>query len=253
MASGAAHAVSPISAMRVAPRLDMLLPPNGVGVVHAHRAPLGTASERAPPPHRIAPPPSRVRGSMRFLSPPQPNFFASSPFLLPDGVAPPRRTNFFYFNGALGLTPQFVNYSFGLRQQLHSVARGAPTPVSPSSIEARRPNVCPFHGRFVQGASQRALLSLMRRRRTTFSSSRPPPSAECCLAGAGVAGWRTRSCMDASPSCYRMGSMRRGRRCACPLRHPLFHCQSRSQQGGRHYDLHQRQHQRHPQRQRSSP
>ncbi|KAL1528336.1 hypothetical protein AB1Y20_009690 [Prymnesium parvum] len=54
----------------------------------------------------------------------RPDFFAASPHLLAAGATPPRREIFFYFNGALGLTPQFVNYSFGLRQQLHAIAQG---------------------------------------------------------------------------------------------------------------------------------
>ena len=66
-------------------------------------------------PHRAHPPPPCER---------QPDFFASSPHLLPEGTAPPPRKLFFYFNGALGLTAQFVNYSFGLRQQLYYIAKG---------------------------------------------------------------------------------------------------------------------------------
>jgi len=54
----------------------------------------------------------------------QPDFIASSPHLLPARTPRRTRTLLFYFNGALGLTAQFVNYSFGLRQQLHALARG---------------------------------------------------------------------------------------------------------------------------------
>ena len=56
---------------------------------------------------------------------PQPGFISSSPHL--SAAAKRSRRRLFYFNGALGLSnaAQFVNYSFGLRQQLHAIAEAA--------------------------------------------------------------------------------------------------------------------------------